>query len=194
MPWCWACKGSWQCSTDAGKETRQPRQCAAWDRQGTLGTWTRRVWNKSDIRLRTTANVYDTVVITLLHAWKEGAIYSCHGKRSGQFFMQCLQVLAGTEGHGETSTVEILEYCQNLLCSSEKQLTASSKTSLMAHSDRVKSWKTLNKRYQPLLKADRQPWGTTLTTLAETADTLSCPRLRGVTIWCSMNSDTGKQA
>lgn len=74
------------------------------------------------------------------------------------------------------------------------QLTASSKPSLMGCSDRVKSWNTPKKCYQPLLKADRQPRGTMLTTSAGTEDIPSCPRLRRVMIRCGMNSDTGKQA
>lgn len=92
------------------------------------------------------ANVYNTLVITLLYAWKDSTIYSCHGKWSSQFFTQCLPVLAGTEGHDEISTTEISDCCQILLCSSENlgacQLIASSKPSPTAYSDRVKSWKT----------------------------------------------------
>lgn len=136
-----------------------PWQCAVLERHGcweqarvALGRLMQCVWNEGDIPLHTKANVYNTVVITLLYAWKDGTIYSCHGKWSSQF-MQCLWVLAGTEGHDEIS-----EYCQILLCSSVNlctcQLTESSKPSLMAHSDRVKGWKTLKKRYQSLLKAD----------------------------------------
>ena len=164
MPWWQAYKGSWQCSTDIGKETQLLWQCAVLERHDcgaqarvALGRLMQCVWNEGDIRLHTKANVYNTVVVTLLYAWKDGTIYSCHGKQSSQF-TQCLWVLAGTEGHDEISTTEILDYCQVLLCSSENlgtcQLTASSKPSLMAHSDRVKSWKILKKCCQPLLKAD----------------------------------------
>lgn len=82
--------------------------------QGALGRWMWCVWNEGDIRLHTKANVYNTVVITLLYAWKDRTIHSCHGKRSSQFFTHCLQVFTGTEGHDEISTDEISEYCQIL--------------------------------------------------------------------------------
>lgn len=126
MPWWQAYKGSWQCSTDISKETLLPWQCAVLERHDcqaqarvALGRLMQCVWNEGDIRLHTKANVYNTVVITLLYAWKDGTIYSCHGKRSSQFFTHCLRVLAGTEGHDEISTAEISECCQILLCSSE---------------------------------------------------------------------------
>lgn len=82
--------------------------------RGALGRWMWCVWNEGDIRLHTKANVYNTVVITLLYAWKDRTIHSCHGKRSSQFFTHCLQVFTGTEGHDEISTNEISEYCQIL--------------------------------------------------------------------------------
>ena len=164
MPWWQAYKGSWQCSTDSGKEMLLPWQCALLERHGCRAQ--QQPWGDqySVSGMKATSDFTRKKMSTT-----ELSLLFCMPEKTGQ----CIAVMAGALVSSSRDVSESWLVQKDMMRSPQlrsrsiaksssslqkiwdtRQLTASSKPPLMAHSDRVKSWKTLKKCYQPLLKAD----------------------------------------